>query len=107
EALEEFHRILKPGGWAILMWNERDESDPFTTAYGAVIRAQKETAAVEMQRGIRAGQPLLHSELFTQADLTTFTNEQVVDREGLILRACSASYSPKEGEPLKLMKQQL
>src|SRR5262245_39857316 len=26
-ALQEFHRILKPNGLVILMWNERDESD--------------------------------------------------------------------------------
>ena len=24
--LREFHRILKPDGWAILMWNERDDA---------------------------------------------------------------------------------
>src|SRR5437660_37971 len=33
-ALREFHRVLKPGGWVILLWNERDERDPFTAAYG-------------------------------------------------------------------------
>src|SRR5262249_39734363 len=36
-ALAEFHRILKPGGWVILLWNERDERDEFTAAYGAII----------------------------------------------------------------------
>ncbi len=46
-ALREFHRILKPDGWAALMWNERDEQDPFTAAYGAVIRTGRDTAAIE------------------------------------------------------------
>src|SRR5947209_19187036 len=36
-ALREFHRVLKPAGWAGLLWNTRDESDPFTSAYGAVV----------------------------------------------------------------------
>ncbi len=36
--LAEFHRILKPGGWAVLMWNERDERDPATAAFGDVVR---------------------------------------------------------------------
>jgi ubiquinone/menaquinone biosynthesis C-methylase UbiE len=107
EALAEFHRILKPHGWAILMWNERDESDPFTTEYGDIIRAQKGTEAVESQRGSRAGQPLLNSKLFTDASLSKFANEQVVSEEGLIMRACSASYAPTEEEPLQLMKEQL
>ncbi len=95
--LSEFHRILKPSGWAILMWNERDESDSFTTAYGDIIRAQKETNAIESQRGMIAGQPLLKSTLFQNAQMDKFFNEQIVDEEGLIARACSASYVPKEG----------
>ena len=107
EALSEFHRILKPHGWTILMWNERDESDPFTTEYGAIIRAQKGTEAVESQRGIRAGQPLLKSKLFTDSTLSKFANEQVLSEEGLIMRACSASYAPTDEEPLGLMKAEL
>src|SRR5262249_28914341 len=62
-ALREFHRILKPGGWTILVWNERDETDPFTAAYGAVIRTAPDAAPIEMPRA-RAGEHLLHSPLF-------------------------------------------
>ncbi len=36
-ALPEFVRILKPGGWAALMWYERDETDAFTAAYGDLL----------------------------------------------------------------------
>jgi SAM-dependent methyltransferase len=46
-ALREFHRILKPDGWVALMWNERDEQDPFTAAYGVVIRTARDAAAIE------------------------------------------------------------
>jgi SAM-dependent methyltransferase len=94
-ALREFHRVLRPGGWAALMWNERDESDPFTAAYGAVIRTAKETAAVEGPRG-RAGEPLLHSPLFEGASRTAFRNEQELDEEGLLGRSFSASYAPRD-----------
>ncbi len=48
--LIEFHRILKPDGWAILMWNERDEQDPVTAAYGAVIRTADDAGAIEGSR---------------------------------------------------------
>jgi SAM-dependent methyltransferase len=97
KALREFHRILQPGGWVILMWNERDESDPFTAAYGAVIRTAPDTAAIEMPRG-RAGEPLRASPLFQDQERLVFHNEQVLDEEGLLGRAFSASYAPRESD---------
>jgi SAM-dependent methyltransferase len=93
--LREFHRILKPGGRTALMWNERDESDPFTAAYGAVVRSTPEAAGVEGPRG-RAGEPLPISPWFQDAERMVFPNEQIVDEEGLMGRAFSASYAPKE-----------
>jgi ubiquinone/menaquinone biosynthesis C-methylase UbiE len=54
-ALREFHRILRPGGWVALMWNERDGSDPCTASYGAVIRTFQDAAAVEGRRPGRCG----------------------------------------------------
>jgi SAM-dependent methyltransferase len=94
-ALREFHRILKPGGWVILLWNERDESDPFTAAYSAVFRSARDTAAVERPRG-RAGKPLLKSTRFENAERVIFRNAQRLDEDGLIGRALSASYAPRE-----------
>jgi SAM-dependent methyltransferase len=95
-ALREFHRILKPDGWAALMWNERDEQDPFTTAYGVVIRSGRDTAAIENPRQGQAGKVLLTSQLFRQAERVTFPNNQVLDEEGLLGRSFSASYAPRE-----------
>jgi SAM-dependent methyltransferase len=94
-ALREFARILKPGGWVALLWNERDETDPFTAAYGAVIRTAPEARAVEMPRG-RAGQALLVSPLFEQRQCVRFRHEQPLDEEGVLGRAFSASYAPRE-----------
>ena len=94
-ALHKFHRLLKPGGWAILLWNERDGSNPFTAAYGAVIRGAKDAARVEIPRG-KAGEPLLHSTLFQDAERVRFHNQQTLDEEELLGRAFSASYAPRE-----------
>lgn len=94
-ALAEFRRILRPGGWVALLWNERDESDAFTAAYGEVLRREPETAGVEAPRG-RAGEPLLTSPLFEQAERRAFTHEQRLDEEGMLGRALSASYAPRE-----------
>ncbi|TPW00575.1 MAG: type 11 methyltransferase, partial [bacterium] len=45
--LREFHRILKPAGWVALLWNERDEADPCTAAYGQVVRSTSDAARIE------------------------------------------------------------
>jgi SAM-dependent methyltransferase len=94
-ALREFHRILRPGGWVALVWNERDEADPCTAAYGAVVRSAPDAAAIEVPRS-RAGDPLLSSPLFEEAERVAFGHEQELDEEGLLGRAFSASYAPRE-----------
>ncbi len=94
-ALREFRRVLKPGGAVALMWNERDESDPFTAAYGAVIRTAPNAAAVESSRA-RAGEALLRDPLFADGDLSVFGHRQTLNEEGLLGRAFSASYAPRE-----------
>lgn len=93
-ALAEFHRVLKPRGWVSLWWNERDESDPFTAAFGAVIRSAPDAAAVEIPRS-GAGVPLQSSPLFEKAECVRLPNEQRLDEEGLLGRAFSASYAPR------------
>jgi SAM-dependent methyltransferase len=94
-ALAEFHRILRPGGGVAIMGNERDESDPATAAYGRVLLTGPDAAAVEAPRG-RAGEPLLTSPLFTEARRVVLPNRQEVDEEGLLGRAFSVSYAPRE-----------
>jgi SAM-dependent methyltransferase len=93
--LREFHRILKPEGWAVLVWNERDEVDPFTAAFGAVIRSSPGAPAIEGPRA-KADQPLLHSPLFRDARRDVFRHHQELDEDGVLGRAFSASYAPRE-----------
>jgi len=93
KALLEFCRILKDGGWVLLIWNEREESDPFTKDYGDLLRTWPDTLKVETKRG-KAGEPLLQSTLFQNQDRSCFPNNQVMTLEKLIKRALSASYAP-------------
>jgi SAM-dependent methyltransferase len=95
-ALREFRRILKPGGCVALMWNERDESDPLTAAYGAAVRASQEAVAYEELRD-QAGEPLLHHPLYEEGARTLLGHGQELDEEGLLGRAFSASYAPRPG----------
>jgi SAM-dependent methyltransferase len=94
-ALREFHRILRPDGTVALLWNERDENDRFTAAFGDVIRTAPNAAAIEGSRA-RAGEPLLRHPLFRDGVRERFATEQVLDEEGVLGRAFSASYAPRE-----------
>lgn len=94
QALREMHRIVKPGGWVFLLGNERDESDAFTAAYGAIVRCTPEAVQIESMR-IRAGEVLLRVPLFEAGERQTFPSVQTLDREGVVGRALSASYAPK------------
>jgi SAM-dependent methyltransferase len=102
-ALAEFHRILKPGGWVVLLWNERDERDLFTAAYGAIIRTAPDALAVECPRG-QAGAALLAGPQFRDAEKLVFPNEQRLDEEGLVGRAFSASYAPQSPQGIAQWK---
>jgi ubiquinone/menaquinone biosynthesis C-methylase UbiE len=95
-ALSEFHRILRTGGWVALVWNERDEEDPFTHACGEVIRTFPDTGKVEGPRQ-QGGKALLESALFAHGRKEEFRHAQEMDEEGLLGRVFSASYAPREG----------
>ncbi len=98
-ALREFHRILKPAGWVILLWNQRDESDPFTRTYGAGVRQLTNAEVFEPYHG--KGDALLQSPLFQEGERIFFPNEQVLDEAGLLGRAFSVSYAPRDSDSVK------
>ncbi|MDB5028488.1 MAG: Methyltransferase type 11 [Candidatus Eremiobacteraeota bacterium] len=95
KALTEMVRILRPGGRAAVVYNERDESDPFTAAYGDLVRKYK-TDETERHRaeGLAA---------FSEFDGWVATrrrearNEHRLDLDGVLARARSTSYLPKDG----------
>ncbi len=92
QALAEFRRIARDR--AALLQNERDERDPFTRAFGDVVRAYAtdDTEALRMRALETFGS-------FPNARVTksSFAQSHRLDREGLIGRAASASYLPKAG----------
>ena len=94
-ALAEFERILKPGGWVFLMWNERDPSAPFTRAYGDVFLQFTDAAEIEGKR-YRAGDILLNWPHLIDVERVSFKHKQVMDEAGLIGRAASVSYAPSD-----------
>lgn len=99
EARREFARILRPGGWVALIWNERrTSSTPFLaeyerllgtygTDYEAVARKHADEDSLERFFSPRG------------FGLRTLENAQVFDLEGLRGRLLSSSYVPERGHP--------
>lgn len=97
-ARKEFVRILKPGGWLVLLWNERRiDGTSFLRAYEEMlltygtdyeeVRHERTTDAV--------------NEFFDPApyQARTFAMQQQFDYEGLEGRLLSSSYAPGLGHP--------
>lgn len=95
QAVVEFHRVLRPGGRMALMWNTRSRTDPFSLGYIQAIRDVNGEHPAEM----RTFEPDVVSAggRFTPPTVARFEHQQSLDRDGLVGRAASASYVPKEG----------
>jgi SAM-dependent methyltransferase len=97
-AREEFGRILRPGGWVVLAWNERRVS-------GTAFLEQYEEMILDLGTDYAA---VSHTNLDREAfgafydggyGERLFENRQVLDLAGLRGRLTSTSYVPAEGEP--------
>jgi SAM-dependent methyltransferase len=97
-AKSEFRRILAPGGWIALIWNDREtDSSPFLSSYESLLR------------GLRTDYPEINHmnipdevlrEFFAPGDFETsiYPNSQSFGFEGLKGRCLSSSYVPNAGD---------
>jgi SAM-dependent methyltransferase len=98
-ARAEFRRVLRPGGWLVVIWNERKKDGnafqrdyerllrEFGTDYEQVAATYPTDGRLEKFFGARAyGKRML-------------PNEQVFDFDGLRGRLLSSSYAPAKGHP--------
>lgn len=97
QAHREFGRILKPGGWVAILWNDRRKtSTPFLRGYEELlIRHGTDYQQVDHTR-------LGHEELATffgttHFETSRFGNHQRLDFDGLRGRLESSSYVPTSG----------
>jgi SAM-dependent methyltransferase len=92
----EFARILKRGGWAVLVWNDRKtDSTPFLRDYeGLLLRYGTDYNEVRHEHTVVGEffEPRPYEE-------RTFPLQQVFDYEGLEGRLMSSSYAPGPGHP--------
>ena len=97
KAEAEFRRILKPGGYVVLIWNERlldateflRDYENFLLEFGTDYKQVRHDKITDEVRE------------FFAADFheTAFPNVQAVDFDGLKGRLLSASYVPRHGHP--------
>lgn len=93
--LIEISRILRPGGLVAAIWNERDEADGFTRAYGELVREVSENHPAEAR--VDAARSLEEARNFVNHRRRSFSHGQRLDLEGLKGRAASTSYLPGSG----------
>jgi SAM-dependent methyltransferase len=93
----EFHRIVRPDGFVVLMWNTRRlNASPFLTAYEGLLQRfgtdYRDVVHTNMDRATLIA-------FFGSDNFRSFTldNFQTFDREGLRGRLRSSSYTPDEG----------
>lgn len=99
-ARAEFARILRPGGWAAVVWNSRTESaEPVLVEYEALLHAHCPAYSDDLRRA--SALPVAEGLLGAgRCAVLRVPNPQALDWEGLLGRTRSASYVPRE-EPAR------
>lgn len=98
EAVREFHRVIRPGGRMAVLWNLRDRDDPLTLGFIQAIHTVNGEHPAE--RFPFEQEVVSTAAAFTPPVLRVMPHGQRLDRHGLLGRAFSASYVPKEGVAL-------
>jgi SAM-dependent methyltransferase len=103
KSASEFRRILKPDGWAALIWNERRTLDTgFNAAYAQFIDAFTGDQATARVRGGSVGTGPAIEQFFGPGgfSLKSFSNHQDLNWRGLLDRVYSSSYMPLPDDPI-------
>ena len=97
-ARREFSRILEPGGWCILLWNERrTDSTAFLRAYEQLLRAFGTDYQDVRHEHTTASIDLFYAP--PRSRESVFENSQQLDYPALEGRLLSSSYTPQAGDP--------
>jgi SAM-dependent methyltransferase len=97
-ARREFQRILKPAGWIVVLWNDRQMDSAFAKAYEDLVLkyGTDYTSVRESYPEIHTMQEFFGGGTVSQRDVL---NAQILDWEGLAGRLRSSSYAPLPNQP--------
>lgn len=101
----EFKRILKPQGWVVLIWNDRNpEISSLMQAYDQLLQRYG-TDYQQVQQ--RYADKSVFDSFFARFEQASFPYHQTFDYEGFQGRLLSSSYAPLEGSAYEKMLQEL
>ena len=104
ETRAEFARILKPEGWVVLVWNDRDTtSKPFLRAYEDFVLRHSTDYEQVAHKYLASYDALQRFFAPDDVKLIEQHNQQQLDFDGLRGRLLSSSYVPKAGEKYEAM----
>ena len=108
EARLEFARILKPQGWVVLVWHDRNvDSTPFLRAYEDFVRRHSTDYEQVSHKYLASYNALEDFFAPNEINLIQQHNQQRLDSDGLRGRLLSSSYIPKSGERCQQMLREL
>jgi len=98
QARAEFSRILKPGKWVVLIWNERPvAAHAFLDEYDTLLR--KHAPDYDRVTNMRADPVKLREFFGREPQFAELSYVQNFDYAGLEGRLMSSSYAPEKGHP--------
>jgi ubiquinone/menaquinone biosynthesis C-methylase UbiE len=108
ETRTEFARILKPDGWAVLVWHDRNvHATPFLRAYEDFVRRHSIDYAQVAHKYVASYAALERFFAPNPMQLIQRHNQQRLDFDGLRGRLLSSSYIPKSGEKYEALSREL
>jgi len=97
-ARTEALRIIRPGGFAALLWNQHPSSaSAFLGDYEALVRAY--SSEYDQVVKSRADEASMRAYFGGSMECARFAHQQLFDYEGLVGRLLSSSYAPEPGQP--------
>ncbi len=104
----EFARVLRPDGWTVLIWHDRDtQATPFLGAYDDFLRRHSIDYQQVNHKIVASPDAIARFFSPNPVHFISQRTRQRFDLEGLRGRLLSSSYVPKEGEQAEAMLREL